>query len=258
MKIKNSQAAYPILSVEKIYPNVGIYDAKNKKIDKATTNTLKRVLKILPKIKKSHKILELGSSSGQTAEYLEEKYGCTLNSMNIWEHDEESDTPKEDNQEAFNLFPLEYESYDMAFSLDVFKYVRNKESLFRRMGSVLKPGGRFTFTTLLKTKTAPEELSEKIFGNNFTKLETASSYRILASKADLEKVITKKMPDQLTTHYEMVLKEIEKASSKSLSAKGVKNKKEAIETIKNILDAAEAGHITWGILLFQKRNIQLY
>lgn len=237
---------------------IGIYKKDQDSIDTAQENLIARMLKILPNLKKASKVLVIGIGAAQAAVTIAEKTRCKVDYFSFSEKAiKETEEAKEEGDLEKHLsvvhgplttLPFDYENYDLVWAQDVFLHSDNKDHLFREIARVLKPEGRFIFTEPMKTADFDDDTNLVSF-----EMISLDRYKKLANNADLERILIKRMPENLKHHYSKVLSEIEVL----LNGKKPKNK-EALEKskpqIQQWLQAAEDGQITWGILLFQKRN----
>ena len=243
--------------------HVGIYDKPNTMVKKATENTVLRMLRILPGIKKNTKILNLGSGYGDTARFLAEKYGCQVDCFNSSEEENQHNLEQIEAaglEKKVNVFkgnykklPFARESYDIVWSQDLSMHSHIKEGLFREVAAVLKPEGRFVFTAHLQNDDCPPNLASEI--QHFDYLGTPNKYKQLARKADLEQVLVKQMSDQFIKHYEAILGILEKKENTLQKKVGKPSFNRIQNSLQDLIDSGKNGYYKWGILQFQKRNI---
>lgn len=245
--------------------HIGIYTNKKKTIKDASRNTILKMVKRLPSIKKKHKILDIGSGYGGAARFLAEKYGCRVDCLNLSETQNKLNLEKVATASLeklvsvttgnFKQIPFDRETYDIVWSQDALLYSKGKLKVFWEVARVLKPEGRFIFTDLMQTKNCPDDvLTEIVEQLQLKELGAIKLYKRLANRADLEQVLIKKMPEQLVNHYTAVLENLNRNHDKM--AKKVSKEflqKTKVET-KVLLEASKNNYLTWGMLQFQKRN----
>ena len=250
---------YPkhILNGEDI--NIGIYNKPKQSIKEANHNLILRMIKLLPSIKKSTKILNLNLGYSETSKFLVDKYFCKVDSINPDENINKHHLKKLDTEELqklltlttskFEKLPFESENYNIVWAQDVFLKNVDNLKVFQEIARVLTPGGRFIFTSLLLHENANPNALKKLATVTSTKdLGLTKEYIKLADKVDLERVFIKELPEQLTLHYSKLLETLKhKKSSKAVI-------KDKIKELELWLEASEKGHLSWGIFQFQKRN----
>lgn len=245
--------------------HVGIYKDDKDNIDTAGINTLKRMVRLVPKMKKSTKLLELGSGYGGTARFLLEMYGSKITCINISEV--QNDIHHEKNKKAdmdenitvtkgnFEKIPFPRESFDIVWSNDALMHSTHRDRVFSEVSRVLDSGGRFIFTDIIRAASATED-QVKTFMNTalFKDLGSLKKYDRLARRVDLEKVYNKEFPEMAGKHYRKILDEIQ--SNKDKLAKKVSKKflDNRIDRYQKLIEGIDAGVLSWAILHYQKRN----
>ena len=248
--------------------HIGMYDGGDKKsISEACHNTTVTMIKKLPKFKKSSIVLEIGAGYGAATRYVAEEFGCKkMTCLNISERENKVNQSKNKKAELDDLITVttgsyesilaDSESFDVILAQDALTYSKDKDKVFSEVSWVLKPGGRFIFTDLLESENCPEGALDAIY-NHFPNIEFCSvkSYKRLTLRRELENVYAREFSDDLITHYKKIKETLNNQSSKlekKTSASFVKGRKKGTQLL---LDAAEKGHLSWGILQFQKRNM---
>jgi len=244
--------------------HIGTYISGDESIEEASRQTILKMLKQLPTIKKGHRILDLGAGYGGAARFLAQEYNCRVDCLNLSEIQNKRNIEKTKAAELekyisitagnFEQIPFDRETYDIVWSQDALLHSNDKVKIFREVARVLKPEGRFIFTDPMQSKDCPADvLKEALERLHLEDLGSVNEYKSLANRADLEQVLIKRMPEQLTKHYAMVLKKLkqyEKTAKKSNRA----FLKKTMTGIEKSIEMGEKGYLTWGILQFQKRN----
>lgn len=247
---KETLEKYPMLWNNQGIP-IGLHDSPKQTLEKANHNTVLKMIKILPTIKKKTKMLYIGSGYGNTVKYLVDTFSCQIDFLSLDLAKESIDDKWIEQagladsvtltQGTFNNIPTQREAYDLVWAQDVFLYAKNKRALLRKLAHVLQPEGRLIFTEIMKSLNCTE-----MEGVDLEELTTENTYQSLARRADLEKVYIREFPDQLAAHFSKVQAEIKKKGSGNGPAG---------EKLKNWIAALEAGCLSWGMLQFQKRNM---
>lgn len=247
--------------------HIGIYEHEKQSIADACHNTTVTMIQKLPKFKKSSIVLDIGSGYGTISRYIAEEFGCKkITCLNISTQENKVNESKNKKAQLGDLITVtagnfesilaDSESFDVILSQDALMYSKDKDKVFSEVAWVLKPGGRFIFTDLLESATCPDGALDAIY-EHFPNLDFCStkSYKRLTLRRELDSVYVKELPEHLVTHYKKLqetLKTQGSKLSKKSSAAFVKKQEKGIQLL---LDAAEKGHLSWGILQFQKRNM---
>lgn len=242
---------------------VGFFRKDTENLKTSVENAVRRIQKFLPKIKKSTRILILNAGYGRTARFLAETYGCKvdcLNSIELQNKYQKKQTAGTDLEELISV--KQRESPILSFGRETFDFViadadmmfdQQKKQTFREIGRVLKPEGRFVFTGILKNQFCPDGVLRTIQKyTEFAEPETAASYRDLAKRADMEKIFIKKTPEKLLTYYNKLTDNVESSEFAKATSKAFQE--DVLAKTETWADAVEAGHLNYGLLLFQKRN----
>ncbi len=245
--------------------HIGMYDEKHTNVKDASRNIILAMTKKLPRIKKSSKMLDLGSGYGGAARVIAEEFGCKIECLNISETENKRNLAKTKKAGFDNLINItegnfesiffDHESFDLIWSQDALQHSNKKDKVFSELTWVLKPGGRFIFTDLLEGVDCPEGGLDELY-DHFPAMSLGSvkSYKRLSLGGDLQNVYSKELPEQMINHCTKVL-EIVKSQYKQVVKKSneafVKKTVKGIELMK---EAGEKGHLSWGVMLFQKRN----
>jgi sarcosine/dimethylglycine N-methyltransferase len=248
------------------YTHVGSYKNEDVGIEEASIAMIKRMVRLIPKIKKSTKFLDLGSGYGGTARFIAKTYECSITCVNISEI--QNDINNKLNKEAeldekitvvkanFEKLPFQRDSFDLVWSQDAFLHSDQKELVFREVSRVINNEGRFIFTDFVKSEDCPQEVLQPILDRLQLKdLGTLKQYDRLARSVDLAKVYNKEMPDMMIIHYRKVLEKLHseyKSITKKVSKKYIDDMMEGLQFW---IDGAEAGHISWALFQYQKKNV---
>lgn len=245
--------------------HTGIYKPKKATIAKARQNTTDKMVRLLPKIKKSSKVLILGSGFGETARYLGEKYGCKIDCLNLNEEQNEynrQQIEKIELQKKINVYagsiesiPLERDTYDIVWSQENLVYSERKPRVFRQIHRVLQSSGRFVFCGPMLNEGCPEDTREKMMNQlPIKEVITFEDFDRLGRRGFLQRIYTSEMTDQLQLHYQAVLETLEKKKEKAIEISSKTYYKQLVTDAKNWIKYADSGCLDWGILVFQKIN----
>ena len=237
--------------------HVGIYRPKTLSVEEACQKTTDKMLRFIPKLGKSSKVLVLGSGLGGPARYLAEKFGSRIECLHFSETQNRHHQQKVEElglekkvtltKGTFAPLPYERESFDLVWSQDMLLHSDKKSRTFREVQRVLKPKGRFVFTDILKSDECPDEVLAKLQARLPVKeMVSSDDYQRLAKRAPLLKVYAVEMPDQVELHFNKLSERLE-----TTKPKGVEQIKKGI---REWAQAAADGYLDWGIFIFQKIN----
>lgn len=240
--------------------HIGITTESDESFKDAQDRIVKKMCRYLNNIKRSTKILVIGSGFGNSVMQIAEEYKCSLDCINMVEYENEylSLMIKESGLEKHisildatsDSIPFKNEYYDYIWCQDGLVFYENLDRLFKSIHYSLKPEGKFICTIPLKGENQSCEFVDSINKGEipnlyFKKKEEVNAF---AKKADLSKVISTTKPMALLNH----LKQFRDIHL---------NNADKNDHIKNLrvtadlwINATEMGCMDWGIFLFQKRN----
>ena len=244
---------------------VGIYDTPNQDMLTAHQNTILKLVKLLPSIKKKHRILILGSGYGNAARYIAQEFGCKIDAVNPYKIQNQKNEMLTEaanlndkisiHKNGFRHLPFERETFDIVWSQDDLSQSSKKPKIFREVQRVLKTSGRFIFTGYWsKGDLAKESLLELADKIQIKELGSPKMYNRLVSGVGLERAYVKEFPSSLEFHTTNILQKmdnLDKKTVKEIDEKIIANEKEKYN---QRLKAIEKGLISWGIFQFQKLN----
>ena len=236
---------------------VGTFKKDDKALEESIGNTLKRLIRISPKIKKSTKMMLFSNGNSFVPVYLASQYGCKINLVTEsedvakkmekevakYELTEKIDVTVED----YNLTSFTYDHFDMIWSVGGMQNQEKLLHILREVKRLLVPQGRFILCELAKTS---EDADAK---NPFSNHSFADLLNV-SNKADLEKVYEKALTRESVAHYQRLATELENAKAKLKKAVGAESFDSLLSDVKTLSSQSEDEQIAWGFLQFQKRN----
>lgn len=233
---------------------VGTFLSDSNTLEESQQNTLERIERLFPKIKKSNKILVLSDGNSFVPIYLSSKYQCkitilceTKEALDMME----KDVVKYEQQDYisclqrdFDQTQLDYDYYDMVYSMNSISSHKEIDRVLAEVRRMLVPQGRF----ILLEKSYNGEVSSA-----FSFYETDDFLR-KALRADLEKVYFKEFAKETEAHYLAVRKKLDKEKKSMIKAEGEKGYKAAIESVDQLIKLAADNAMSWKFIQLQKRN----
>jgi sarcosine/dimethylglycine N-methyltransferase len=226
----------------KDYP-VGTFNNGTKEVEEAVSKTMERIMRIVPSIKKSSKILVYSSGSSFTPIYLSAISGCKIECIT---NDEKSAKKIEKEVVEIGLeekitvsHKLFYETlfhsntFDMVWSIAENYQDDRALEIFREVARVLVPEGRYVMCHPFRSMNNDEVQYEE--------LAVVENFLKKANSVDLERVYVKEYKTETIAHYK-ALEEVKRLAAKD------------VEEVKEYLKFAKDDKYVWALLVFQKRN----
>ncbi len=268
-KAGTEKSAKKKVKTEKIWTGteiqVGIYKPKDITIAEAQVNIIKKMLRFLPKLKKSSRVLILGSGLGGTALYLHEEYGCKIECLNenaaenahLQEQIAERGIEKKMSvhQGKISEIPFDREVYDVIWAEGLSSNSTKTHTVLREAHRVLQKSGRFIFSDVWQSEECSEAALKKTVDATIRAgLITTEKYERVAKKTFLQRIYTIEMSSQLELHYTKLLADLQAQKKAIISASSTTHYNELVDNAQKWLAAAQGGCMDWGILIFQKIN----
>ena len=241
--------------------HVGLYGEDKLTVDEASQAILAKMLKLLPKVNKSTKFLELGSGRGAAARFIVDVYGSKIDCVNLSKVENKAHQKLNTKEEVYgtSIKILEGDFEDMLFESSNYDFVLAQESLlhsmekehvFRQITRALKPEGRLVITEIMKTDAADEDHTFKAEEHGLVELATLATYKRLARTNNLYTAYIREMPEELKKHLE-AMQTVMDQQKKKVSGPDLKT---IGEILQESINAVDGELLTWGILVFQKIN----
>lgn len=235
--------------------HTGIYKGDNTDIEVAQEHTLERLVRLMPNIKKSSKILVLGGPNSYAAIFLVARNGSKTDYIALTENDTKEAMKlikHHDIEDKLTIHINPYNktmfsdgTFDMIWSLDNIHTVDDKNSMMREAARLLVPEGRFIFCDYVRKGT-----DDTVEGYT-----SATEYLKLADSADLERVYLREMAADASKHHEMVQAYIDSNKAKLIKKTSDKKIQEITAAISKRKALLDNGQLDWAFFQFQKRNV---
>lgn len=244
--------------------HVGIYSDDIDNPTEAARATTDRMLRLLPRIKKSTRLLVLQAGFGTAARYIAETHMCKVECLN------DNEAQNAFNQEQINqaelhkmmhvtlgdidYMPYNPDYFDFVFAQDSFSITAQKRQMFRAIHRVMKPEARLIFCAIMRADKVSPAGEERIASLPVEELITAADYEDDARKGFFQKVYALDLSKNLAIHFtklEEALEANRKEMVKETSEQFVAERKRTCQIFREL---AEEGDLRWGIMMFQKLN----
>ncbi len=243
--------------------HVGLYEHNAETIFDASRKTVRNMAAMVKDLGPATRVLDAGSGYGGSARYLVKHYGCHVGCVNL------SETQNARNRELnakakcslvinvvdgnFEDIPMPDNSVDVVWSQDAILHSGNREAVFQEVRRVLSQGGQFIFTDPMQSEQCPREALQPILDRlHLDSLGSLRQYQDLLAGLGFQELAIVDLSEQLPIHYARVLEEIH-ASQWNLLRVCSEDYIERMKTgLQHWVNAGKEGHLTWGILHFQK------
>ncbi|EGD77878.1 methyltransferase type 11 [Salpingoeca rosetta] len=198
--------------------HVGMYNT-TRDIADASHRTNMRLAPMLEPLDASSAVLDLGSGYGGTARYLARTYGCKVTGLNV--SDVENKRAVALNKQhglqdkveivlgTFEDVDMPNASFDAIFSQEAMLHAGDKANVVAEAARMLKPGGRFVFTDVMRSDDCDESKLQPIYDRlHLPSLASPSFYRAAAAKHGLDEIGFEEDTANFTAHYSRVREDL--------------------------------------------------
>tara|TARA_B100000029_G_C17574486_1_gene957724 strand:+ start:170 stop:1015 length:846 start_codon:yes stop_codon:yes gene_type:complete len=243
--------------------HVGMYQSPDEPISDASHRTVQHLSKRLEGIVPESRVLDIGSGYGGAARYLSQTFHCSVTCLNLSEVENERNRQLTDAaglsekievlDGSFESIPAEDESFDFIWSQDAILHSGNRKLVFREVDRVLRPGDQFVMTDPMKADNCPDGMLQPILDRlHLSDLSSPEIYHGYAAELGWKDLGFQPFTEYLVQHYSSVLarmQEMEQQLLQDISADYIERMKRGLQYW---IDGGSAGHLAWGVFLFQK------
>ena len=243
--------------------HVGMYESQDEPIRSASHRTVEFLANRLENINGSSRVLDLGSGYGGAARYLAGRFGCSVTCLNLSEV--ENDRNRELNHQAgltesirvidgsFEDLPFEDQCFDFVWSQDAILHSGNPEQVFCGVDRVLCSPGQFVMTDPMQSDDCPDGVLQPILDRlHLSDLGSPGKYQAFASSLGWKDRGYIDHTQQLVQHYSSVLRTTEELESSLIGDISSDYLVRMKKGLAHWIAGGEAGHLAWGVFLFQK------
>ena len=243
--------------------HIGLYEHDTDTIFDASRKTVMKMASMVNNLGPTTRVLDIGSGYGGSARYLIEHYGCHVSCLNL------SETQNARNRELnarsncslivnvvdgnFEEIPTPDQSVDVVWSQDAILHSGDRAKVFKEVNRVLTQGGQFIFTDPMQSEQCPKDALQPILNRiHLDSLGSVGLYKEMLSDLGFKELEIVDLSEQLHRHYARVLEEVH-AHQWNLLRVCSEDYIERMKTgLQHWIDGGTNGHLTWGILHFQK------
>ena len=243
--------------------HIGIYEKESDTIFDASRRTVIKMAELVPTLRRSSGVLDIGSGFGGSARFLATKYGCSVQCLNL------SETQNAENRRLnlksmvndhikvdtgnFEDLPYNDDSFDVVWCQDAILHSSNRGRVLGEAYRVLRPKGTFIFTDPMQDKHSAQSCLQPVLDRiHLDSLSTVTGYQKMAASTGFKESMFLDLSGHLTTHYRRVLAALahhESRMAKSCSEEYIARMKVGLQ---HWVNAGQSGDLRWGIFRFRK------
>lgn len=245
--------------------HIGIYAAPDEAVAAASARTVESMADRLESLSARHRVLDIGAGYGGAGRALATRFGCHVDCLNLSEVQNERN--RKQTEEAglsdrvrvvhanFESIPGPDAAYDAVWSQDAILHSGERERVLTEVARVLKPGGDFVFTDPMQTDDCPPDVLQPVLDRiHLDSLGSPGFYRKTLGRLGFEEIEFDERARQLRNHYDRVRGELEGRRKEMVERCGRDYVARMLEGLGHWVNAADRGHLTWGIFHFRKHG----
>ena len=270
--VRTAQAYYNSDDAENFYSrlwggediHIGLYGSDSEAVVDASHRTVEHMCDLLGPALDGATVLDIGGGYGGSARYIAQHHNADVVSLNLSEVQNERARRKNAERGLdqrvsivdgdFENIPFDEGHFDIVWSQDAMLHSGNRERVLDEVARVLKAGGTFIFTDPMQADDCPDGVLQPVLDR--IQLETMGSPDFYTQALQQRGFTRREFEDhtgQIPRHYggihdTLVEREAELRDS-AISNAYITNMKKGLQ---HWVDAGKAGHLAWGILVFDK------
>lgn len=243
--------------------HIGLYEGPEDPVREASHRTVERMASLVEGLGSRTRVLDLGAGYGGAARHLARAHGCRVVCLNLSEVQNETNrrlcreqglaelvTVKHGN---FEEVPEPDGAFDLIWSQDAFLHSGRRRRVLEEAWRLLRPGGELLFTDPMQSDDCPPGVLQPVYERiHLDSLGSFAFYRKTAGELGFEEVRCVELTPQLRNHYARVRQELERRYEDMVARSGRDYVDRMLQGLQHWVDAADAGHLAWGILQFRR------
>lgn len=245
--------------------HIGIYEDPGEAVARASARTVDTMAERLETLTPKSRVLDMGAGYGGAGRALATRFGCQVDCLNLSEvqNSRNRDLTREAGladrvrvvHANFESVPGPDEAYEAVWSQDAILHSGARERVLSEVSRVLAPRGHFVFTDPMQTDNCPPDVLQPVLDRiHLDSLASPGFYRKNLDALGFEEIGFSEMTDQLRNHYDRVRQELEARRKEMVERCGLGYVTQMLEGLGHWVNAADRGHLTWGIFHFRKRG----
>lgn len=244
--------------------HIGLYRNRDEPIARASRRTVEAMAdRIAGRLGAGARVLDLGAGYGGAARYLAERFGCRVDCLNISETQNAlnrrmtADAGLSDLIDVvhgdFERVPGPDGAYDAVWSQDAILHSGNRSRVLDEIRRVLKPRGELIFTDPMQADDCPAGVLQPVLDRiHLSSLSSFAFYRAELARRGFEEVSVEPLTNQLRTHYWRLGRELDARRGEAVAGSGSAYVDAMKRGLQHWVDAADRGHLAWGIMHFRR------
>jgi len=243
--------------------HVGLYEQETDSIFDASRRTVETMASMIKNLKPTTRVIDIGSGYGGSARFLTNHYGCHVGCLNLSEIQNQRNrelNARERVSLAINVvdgnfedIPLPDNSADVVWSQDAILHSGNRQKVLEEVNRVLAKGGQFIFTDPMQSDSCPKDVLQPILDRiHLDSLGSIQYYKDTLLGMGFKEIAIVDHSKQLSNHYGRVLQEVQANQNTLIRVCSEEYIGQMKSGLQHWVDGGLSGHLTWGILHFQK------
>jgi cyclopropane fatty-acyl-phospholipid synthase-like methyltransferase len=243
--------------------HIGLYEGSDEAVREASHRTVQRMASLLEGLRPGTRVLDMGAGYGGAARHLARSVGCRVTCLNLSEVQNETNRRLSREQGLddrvkvrhgnFEEVPEPDASFDVVWSQDALLHSGRRRKVLEECWRLLVPGGQLIFTDPMQADDCPPDVLRPVYDRlHLDSLGSFAFYRKAAADLGFEEVRCVDLTAQLRHHYARVREELARRYDDMLARSGREYVDRMLQGLQAWVDAADAGHLAWGILQFRR------
>ncbi|MCA9505796.1 MAG: methyltransferase domain-containing protein [Spirochaetaceae bacterium] len=245
--------------------HIGIYESPDEAVATASARTVERMADALPALGADARVLDLGAGYGGAGRALASRFGCRVDCLNLSEVQNERNrvltraAGLEDRvrvvHASFESIPGPEHAYDVVWSQDAMLHSGARARVLSEVARVLVPGGHFVFTDPMQTDDCPADVLQPVLDRiHLDSLASPGFYRKHLDALGFSELGYEDLTRHLREHYASVGRQLASRRDEMVRRCGPDYVTRMLEGLQHWVDAADRGHLSWGIFRFRKHG----
>lgn len=245
--------------------HIGLYEEGGESIFDASHKAVERMADLVaPGIGPDSRVLDIGAGYGGSARALAKRFGCSVVCLNLSEVQNQRNRRMNEEQGLagkievhdgnFEDLPFGENEFDVVWCQESLLHSGRRETIFREVDRVLKPGGTFVFSDPMQKEPADRERLQPVYDRiHLPSLGSVEAYDGYAEKLGWKREGFEDRSPHLPVHYQAVHDELQRRRDR---VEGEIISTDYIERmlagLRHWVSAGREGLLQWGTLLYRK------
>jgi sarcosine/dimethylglycine N-methyltransferase len=244
---------------------VGLFESPDDRLQTACRRTVRMLMDRLPAAPRGRElsVLDLGGGYGASARMLVRERACRVVCVNlggVQNREHRARNAALGLAERISVVDGDFQdlpeglgTFDVVWSQDAFVHASDRHRLFAEMDRVAVPGGDILFTDLLRQPDCADDALAKVHARlGLSDIATLDGYCRLARDREWTVDEAVDLSGHLLAHYRCLRATLDSRRAGLLDRFRAEDLARIGQGIDTWIDAAEQGHLRWGLFHFQK------